>query len=235
MNKTAKDTLAQVRSDHPRPVLRRVRRLADWRLVAALAVLSISLSSLIGLYTVTQQRDDQNKITDALTREIALLESRAEGAEGAAARAAEQADLAADLGADNRKLLEDQSSLLREVNEIALAVDAVLTEQGVVAAGREKLVAAAIARILDGIAAGNEGLEEAITELRALVGTNAEALARLDRLIAEAENEARDDGRQTVAEEEAGVPAQTTTTTTPPPPPTTTTTEPDGGLLDPLL
>lgn len=205
MNETARRTLEEVRAERRRRGL-----LTDWRYPAALAAVLFVLSSLIGLFTITRQRDAQNEVTSALLVQVDRLEERAASAE-------ERAATAARLSEDNARLLENNARLLEEVRGLATDVDRIVAADAEREAQRGPLVEAAIRRIIAGIEDGNADVVVALNEIRALVGANSEVLVRLDRLIAEAEAEAREDGRPTAAEQEAAPP--TTTTTAPPPPP----------------
>ncbi len=219
MNDTAARVLEEVRRER-----RRRRPLTDWRYPAAVATLLFVASSLIGLFTITRQRDAQNEVTTALLVQVDRLEERAAGAEKRAAEAAR-------LSEDNARLLENNARLLEEVRGLAAEVDHIVAAEAESDAQRGPLIDATIRRILDGIEDGNAGVVAALAELRGLVQANGDVLARLDRLIAEAEAEAREDGRPTAAEA-AAAPSMTTTTSTTTTT-TTTTTAPPPVLIGP--
>ncbi len=203
----------------------------DWRYPGAVAVLLAVLSSLIGLYTITAQRADQNRRTELLVAQIDTLEDRATTAE-------RRADDAARASIENSRLLENNAALLEEVRGIAANLDQVVAEQNRSAASRGALVEGAIRRIIDGISQGNEGVIEALREIRVLIDQNSETLRRLDALIAEAEANARSEGREPGhAEEESQPPPEPTPE---PPPPESPVMEPseddeDEGVLDQLV
>ncbi len=200
----------------------------DWRYHGAVAVLLAVLSSMIGLYTITAQRADQNRRTELLVAQIDKMEDRATTAE-------RRADDAARASIENSRLLENNASLLEEVRGIAANLDQVVAEQNRSAASRGALVEGAIRRIIDGISQGNEGVIEALREIRVLIDQNSETLRRLDALIAEAEANARSEGREPGHTEEEATPTTTTTAPSPAMAPSEDEDGDDEGVLDQLV
>lgn len=218
MNDTAKRVLASVRDERRR---RRCPPRIDWRFLGALALLLFAVSSVVGLFTITRQRDAQSAAFAALVDEVAVLIAQNDRLEEQAAAAEERAAEAARQAARSAELIAENNRVNEEIRAIAMDLDQVLLGQTERDAQRGPLIDQAIRRILTDVGAGNADIVAALRELSVLVQADSAILERLDRLIAEAEAEAADDERPS-----AGDPA-TTPPPVPPPsssPPSTTTT-----------